>query len=375
MAPMPEMVSTVAPIIGFLLVLAVLLDVFLYVLESGGGTGLIASRVSRGIWFLFVRLGRVSPGERRWWKRWAGPTILVMAIFTWVSGIVVGFAFIFWPTLGEGIQFSHGATSETFATALYFSAFCFTTLGVGDFYAVTDAYRLVMVVEAGLGFSMLTLAFSYITGIYTAIQTRNALAIDVHAFSHEDGDAVHLAEVLMRPDEGRMVANQLRGQLNQFYTAHHQYPMIHYFRFEQVHYSSVRFLLLVQDALSLTRTLPQSRELSEKLAHSSYDALERVLRTARSEFVAMLAPGRRDEGLEESEKCSSVWRERYLRACRFMERKQVPLEENSERSVDAYCRLREQWEPDLRHLSAVFDEPWEMIDCTSAWNRCSEGSE
>src|SRR5687768_10846739 len=120
-----------AQLLGAALVLLALADVFLTVLHPRADAGVVSPRLNRAIWTLF-RVGS-RPFRRRgeFILCYAGPVLLALTVAVWVMLLVVGFALIYWPALGREIA-AIGDTPHDFATALYFSGTCLTTLGFGD---------------------------------------------------------------------------------------------------------------------------------------------------------------------------------------------------------------------------------------------------
>jgi hypothetical protein len=53
--------------------------------------------------------------------------------------------------------------------ALYVSAYAATTLGVGDIYATTPVLRLLITLEAGLGFALFSIPITYVLSVYNAL--------------------------------------------------------------------------------------------------------------------------------------------------------------------------------------------------------------
>ena len=136
-----------------------LADVFFTVLFPAGGHGPVRRPLSRETWQAFAVLGRrLRAPIRRRFLAYSGPVQITTTILTWTTLLVVGWAMVFRPALGHGIEAAHGSTDTGFATALYYSGFALTTLGTGDVVPTTDSYRLLTVVEAALGFSVFTLA-------------------------------------------------------------------------------------------------------------------------------------------------------------------------------------------------------------------------
>lgn len=92
---------------GVLLMLAVLLDVFLTVLYARIGTSIIANRLARLTWWSFLKISAPCCRMQGAILSFCGPTILVLVVALWVSGLALGAAMIFHPELGSAIRASN----------------------------------------------------------------------------------------------------------------------------------------------------------------------------------------------------------------------------------------------------------------------------
>lgn len=129
--------------IGFILIAFV--DVYLTVLYPRTGKSVISLRLCQATWEMFRKISRLPVIGSNYLLSYCGPTLLVLTATLWVVTFAIGFALLIWPTLGTGIQASQGKTPTDFATALYYSGFTLTTLGVGDLVPTTDFWRLITV--------------------------------------------------------------------------------------------------------------------------------------------------------------------------------------------------------------------------------------
>ena len=114
------MVRWLAQGAGAVLIVVALADVFLTVLYARSGIGLISHRLSRWNWRLFRRLASLFPEKSRGAVlTFGGPALLVWMAAAWFFTLVLGFALVFWPMLGESIVGPPQARTQTdFVTAL-----------------------------------------------------------------------------------------------------------------------------------------------------------------------------------------------------------------------------------------------------------------
>ena len=113
-------------------------------------------------------------------------------VVVWVCVLILAFACIYWPALGTAIRTSHGPTRTTFSTALYVSGYALTTMGSGGVLPQTGPYRLILVLEAAIGFSTVTMVVTYFLSLYNALVQRNTFALSLQHRSANTADAAEL---------------------------------------------------------------------------------------------------------------------------------------------------------------------------------------
>ena len=178
-------------LVGAGLVLVALVDIFLAVLYARSGASLLSDRLNKVAWRLFRGVALALPGAKGRGRllAYAGPSLLILSITLWVVLLLVGFALIVHPALGSAIRSTSDPTSTDFATALYYAGFSLTTLGTGDIVPFTGFQRLLTVLMAGVGFSVLTLSLTFLTSVYSALVRRNTFALGLHHRTAGTADA------------------------------------------------------------------------------------------------------------------------------------------------------------------------------------------
>ncbi|MDZ4806446.1 MAG: potassium channel family protein [Candidatus Eisenbacteria bacterium] len=118
------------------------------------------------IWRFVARRVR-KPSRREGMLGFYGPLSLIVLLFCWMGGLVVGFALLGVVTNG-GV----GDFWQSFGLQLYMSGETFFTLGFGDFTPTTTLGRILAVLEAGLGFGFLGTVVGYLPTMYGAFAQR-----------------------------------------------------------------------------------------------------------------------------------------------------------------------------------------------------------
>lgn len=184
----------VSQITGTLIVLVALTDIYLSVLQRGS-VSLLSGPLNRTVWRLFRRSPPL-PIRRNPFLSYAGPTLVALILIMWVPLLVIGFALVFLPALGTQITAASGKTPTGFWPVLYFSAMSLSTLGSGDIIATGSPYRLLMALEALIGFSVFTVSLTYLLSVYSALIRHNSYALSLHNASNVTGNAAELTAFL-----------------------------------------------------------------------------------------------------------------------------------------------------------------------------------
>jgi hypothetical protein len=174
--------AVAATVGGVLLVVAALRDIF-STLWHPRGFGTVCRVVMTCCW----RVGKLDRRERR--TELAGPCGMVLTIASWSVMVVGGFALIYWPQLPEGFYFSsplQPATSADLGNAAYLSVVAVGTLGLGDVMPADGWMRLLVPVEALIGFVLLTAAVSWGLQVYPALSRRRGLALQLSSDRRQD---------------------------------------------------------------------------------------------------------------------------------------------------------------------------------------------
>ena len=118
---------------GILLILLILLDVFLTVLYARMGTGIVSRRAGRFVWRCFRVIARAQPkhGDRN--LSFCGPVILAVLVFTWMSRLSLGHAFVLHSMLGQSVQLTGGKTPTDVVSALHAGGSSLSIVGSSDF--------------------------------------------------------------------------------------------------------------------------------------------------------------------------------------------------------------------------------------------------
>jgi hypothetical protein len=197
---MTTLAGVALTITGAAVIVGVLRDAF-EALFHPDGRMVLSRAVMRGYWWLFHRIGARHPRA----FVLAGPAMLLTILASWAVLLALGWALVLWPHFPEGFRFATelGPAGEQRGPvdALYMSLVTLGTIGYGDISPASDALRLLVPLEALLGFGLLTASVSWLLTVYPALSRRRSLAYEITL----------LREVTRRTGRGVFVRGQARS--------------------------------------------------------------------------------------------------------------------------------------------------------------------
>lgn len=347
-------------VLGFGIIFAVLTDIYLTVLYPRSGRNTLSLLLSKGVWELFRRMARLPFGRDKHILSFCGPTLFIAVVVLWVFSLTLGFALMMWPALGAGIQASQGKTPTDFATAIYYSGFTLTTLGVGDLVPKTALWRVLTILEAALGFSIITATITYLLSVYSALNRRNTFALSLHHRAANTANAADLLVLLKGFGYFELATQEISSitrDLLFLLESHHAYPVLHYFRFREAQYSLSRMALISLDLATLIKTalhpqIYQALRSSSAVAELENGGLDMLYQVADS-FLnerALDQPQHKDD-----------WRQWYFKAADKLQQNGIETVDDLESGADRYVEMREQWNTIVVALARYMDYRWREI--------------
>ncbi|MYZ46614.1 potassium channel family protein [Propylenella binzhouense] len=352
--------AAILSLVGAIIVLVTLLDVFLTVLYPASGRGPIRKPLSSCVWHGFRLIGGMTAGQRRRnLLSYSGPVLITVTLFVWLVLLVAGWAMIFKPALGSGVQASSGHTDTGWATAFYFSGFNLTTLGVGDVSPRTGLYRLLTITEAALGFAFFSMVITYFLSVYSNLTSRNAFAQGLH---HLTGNTDDAAELLARIADGSEISaarqhlSAKAGFLREIHQTHRFYPVLRYFHYREPYYALPRILLTALDTATLMRSALERDRYAREIEAPAMGELFEAAMSLMRELIPAAQPH------QPSADEVSLWRERYTDALARLARAGLQVRADSEAGADDYVALRREWDSPVRELAAIMLYEWGSIE-------------
>jgi len=336
-----------------------LADIFLTVLYARAGTGLLAPRWNRLVWAVVRGASRLSIRYRSTILSFAGPLVVVALIAFWALGLTIGAALIIRPELGTSIRPSNGGTSTNFVTAMLVAGNSLSIVGGGDYSPHTSGTRILFLLNSLIGASVLSLVLSYLVQVYSALRERNALALTVDLMTGGTGDAAHMLAGL-GPGGNFSSATSELGNLARSLAltkeAHHFYPLLFYFRFEEPVYSVSRFSFVLLDLTTLIDTALDRHKYGAFIQSASVKSVRECARlllvTLNQNFPTIGNSHSSAVDIDHHKRSYSAALE-VLRA--------TGIETLAD--LDGYAAQRSEWEPFIRRIGPSFGFGLGQVEC------------
>src|SRR5437868_11236543 len=180
------------------------------------------------------------------------PLVVVILLVVWLSGLVLGFAFIFY-----GLRDYLHPAIDGFQTALYFAGTSVLTIGFGDIVATSGLTRLLALVAGGTGLGTIALAISFLFSLYASFQRREILIVTLDARAGAPPSGVSLLETMATYDmteEPLRLSAERASWCAEVLDSHLAFPLLAYFRSSHDSESWLSALGAVLDASTLLLT-------------------------------------------------------------------------------------------------------------------------
>jgi len=373
------MAGWIEQLVGALVIVCALLDIFLTVLyakigahgASRAGAGIISLRVARAVWWLFRHLSGRLPFNRDAIWSFCGAVTVVCLVLVWSTLLAVGAALMLHPALGEGVRSSSSPHVRDFISALYVGGSSLSIASSSDFYPQTGFYRLLYLVNALIGTASISVTITYVMQIYSAVQQRNALGLSMCTMTKGTADSAVLLAGLGpqgRFDSGYTIVANLAAQLTAVKEAHHLYPLLFFYRPYQPANSIPQIAFIALDMVALLRSALDDSEyrwLKESAAVENLGGMASILvKTLEGTFLPGAAPQTGDGEAQAGQR--DAWDARYRAALRQLEQAGIRVRADQDAGAQQYARMRQAWHPYVERLARYMDYDMAVIDPATA---------
>jgi hypothetical protein len=265
--------------LGVLLIVWVLGDIFFAVLVPRPVS--VSARLSviyvRTLWPYWRSIGlSMQNMERR--DSFLGmfaPFVLITLLALWEACNILGFGLI-----DYGMRAQIKPTLDSFGDAVYFAGTAFTTIGFGDYVAMTLPARMTSIVAGALGLGIVAVVLTFLFSIISSFQRREVRVAmtDSRAGAPPSGVAflVTYAEFDIRSHMSDSFVEMQRW-IAEILDSHLSYPILFYFRSTHDNASWIAALGAMLDAATLLITTVEGESsgqaalLIELGTHATHD--------------------------------------------------------------------------------------------------------
>ncbi len=377
-------ISTVA---GVALIFIGLLDVFFTVLHYDG-FGFLSSRLYNRLFNAFRFVTRPLPRRyRALGLSFAAPLMVPVTIMVWILLVAFGYALVYYESIStKTFYFSSPGLEPTFLEALYLSGTAISTVGFGDITPQNTLYQLITISEALVGFGLLTLAITYVIGVYGVLQQLGVLSAGLHHQAQDSSDPLTILKPHFPNGEPRGLETHLmslhRG-LVEIYEGIRRYPVVYYYHSRRAYRSlPYTFRMIGEMAGALRWGLPEDHPGSQTpWLPTLLTGLETFTDYFQERFISKIVEkppkplpfAEFEAALNDDDEPADPWLLRFFEMTRFMSGL-VCLEDSPE-PKEAYNRYTE-WLPfayrnrsffeasarDLGYeLEELFEDPGERL--------------
>ena len=218
---------------GVLLILVGLLDVFFTVLHYDG-FGFLSSRLYNGLFDVVRLVTRPLPRTyRALGLSMAAPLMVPATITVWIFLASSGYALVYYAGMdGRTFSFSTSGLEPSLMEAFYFSGVTIATLGLGDVTPLSGPYQVVAVSEALIGFGILTLAITYVIGVYEVLQKLGVVSAGLYHQAQDTEDPLSILVPHFPAGQHRGLETHLMSlhrDLVEVYEGIRRYPLVYYY--------------------------------------------------------------------------------------------------------------------------------------------------
>ncbi|SHF42874.1 Ion channel [Salegentibacter echinorum] len=211
--------------IGITLYIMIVTDMVMTTVTVKGG-GWITNKISSMSWKFFLKLCDHN-GKSRLLSHIGYLQLLFIVLF-WVVMLNVSFTLVLWSDTASVIN-STSKLPVNLWGKIYYSGFSLSTLGVGDYIAKNDLWRLVTTLYSFTGLILITMSITYFIPVLNAVIKKRKLGILISSLGKEPQDMVLNSYNKEKWDVLNYRVVSLAEELIEHSQNHRAYPVIHYF--------------------------------------------------------------------------------------------------------------------------------------------------
>ena len=172
--------------LGILIYMAVVVDIIMTTLTVKGG-GWMTGKSCRAVWKLFLKLSG-NNGEATLLTH-VGYLLLVGIVLLWVVLLNLSFILLLASDVDSVIDSTTKLPTDLGQKA-YYSGFVLSTLGIGDYVASNDLWRIITILYSFTGLIFITMSITYFIPVLDAVIKKRKLGINLSSLGNSPQEIV-----------------------------------------------------------------------------------------------------------------------------------------------------------------------------------------
>lgn len=212
-------------IAGIILYFAIVIDILQTTLSMQGG-GWLTSRFSHFFWKFFLMISGKN-GRSKILSR-TGYILLISIVLIWVFFLWTSLVLILYGYPGAIID-STTKIPASFWQIVYYSGYSLSTLGMGDYVASADIWRILTSIYSFTGLILLTMSVTYFIPVLSAVIDQRKLGISLSTLGSSPEEIVITCWNGENFDPLLSKVDKFSDSIIKYSQQHRAYPVIHYF--------------------------------------------------------------------------------------------------------------------------------------------------
>ncbi|MEL7559181.1 potassium channel family protein [Stutzerimonas chloritidismutans] len=212
--------------------------------------------------------------------------MLLLVLLTWIACLWLSLFLMLASDPASVIDGTTKAAADLWET-FYYAGFTLSTLGVGDFAASNDAWRVLTSAAAFCGLTFITAAITYIVPVLSAVSLQNQLSLLISSMGRTPQEI--MVNSWNGSDFSRFYdnASDIRQMLVEHTLNHHAYPVIRCFHNKQAEKNVIPAVVSLSELLQLLEGVEDVPH--DTLKHKMLvSALDQHLEMQRSNYLGQV---------------------------------------------------------------------------------------
>ena len=237
------------------------------------GGGWLTSKFSQTFWNLLLKISG-NNGNSKLLSQ-AGFFLLVFIVLIWVGLLVLSFFLLLQSDVDSLVNSSKIPASAI--EKLYYSGFVISTLGIGDFMASNDIWRIVTDVYSFTGLILLTMSVTYFIPVLSGVIKQRKLGINLSSLGSSPQEIILNAWNGKDYEFFKLQMLNFADALLEHNQNHRAYPVIHFFHNNNKEHTIILQIARLNEAVYIFEkclkpaySIPQQELSSIKTALDNY---------------------------------------------------------------------------------------------------------